>query len=128
MGLRIDEVGQRVGVGRLELGHLAPVEYALRQHVALLGEVVEHRGGGGPRAGFGLFGPCQLELAEQEIRDLLGAAGIERAAGSFLISASSAPARCANSPDMRESTCGLIAMPRRSIRASTASSGRSRVS
>ena len=41
LGLRIDVVRQRVGIGRAQLGDLPPVEDLLRQFVALLGEVFQ---------------------------------------------------------------------------------------
>ena len=41
MGCRIDEARQRIGIGRFQFRHLPPVEYLLRQLVALLGQLLE---------------------------------------------------------------------------------------
>ena len=83
VGLRIDEARQRVGVGRFQLGDLAPVQDLLRQGVAFLGQVLEHARAGRPRAGLGLGAAGQPHLAEQDVAELLRAAGIERLAGEL---------------------------------------------
>ena len=83
VGVRIDEGRQRVRIGRLELGHLPPFEDFLRQGVALLGEIVEHRGRGRPGAGLGLLAARQAHLAEQDVAELLGRARIDRLAGKL---------------------------------------------
>ena len=128
MRRRIDVAGQRVGIGRFQLRHLPPVENLLRQFVALLGEFVEHARAGRPLPGLGLGAARQPHLAEQDVAELLRAAGIDGSPASLRISASRPAASCANSPDSRDSTCRSIEMPRRSMRASTRSSGRSSVS
>ena len=84
VGARIDEARQRVGIGRLELGELAPVEDAGGQFVALFGEVLEHPRRGRPGAGRGLLGPRQAHLAEQDVAELLGRAEVERRADDLL--------------------------------------------
>ena len=50
----------------------------VRQRVALLGELVEHARAGRPCAGLGLGAAGQAHLAEQDVAELLRAAGIER--------------------------------------------------
>ena len=77
MGLRMDVFRQRVGVGRFQLGDLAPVENFAREFVALFCELIEDRGGGGPCTGLGLLAAGQSHLAEKDIADLLRAAGID---------------------------------------------------
>ena len=127
--VRIDEARQRVGVGRLQLGELAPVEDARRQLVAFRGQVFEHARRGRPGAGRGLLAARQAHLAEQDVAELLGRAEIERARRrACVISASSRAMPGANSPERRDSMSRSMATPRRSIRASTATSGRSSVS
>ena len=84
VGLRIDVARQRIGVGRVELGDLPPVEDLPRQRVALLGQLLERARAGRPLAGLGLGAARQPELAEQDVAELLGAAGIERLAGERL--------------------------------------------
>ena len=81
---RVDESGQRVGVGRFQLRDLPPVEYHLRQFVALLGEFFQRAGAGRPLAGLGFGAARQTELAKQNIAELLGAAGIDRLARFFV--------------------------------------------
>ena len=77
LGRRIDVAGQRVSVGRLELGDLPPFQDLLRQHVALLGELVEYARAGRPLSGLGLGAAGQLHFAEQDVAQLLGRARIE---------------------------------------------------
>ena len=84
LGARIDEARQRVGVGRFQLGELAPVEDARRQLVALLGEILEHARRGRPGAGRGLLAARQAHLAEQDVAELLGRAEVERRADQLL--------------------------------------------
>src|SRR5438552_898028 len=81
---RIDEARQRVGISRFQLRDLTPVENLLRQLVALLGELFEHARTGRPLAGLGPCAASQAELAEQDIADLLGTAGIDRFAGELV--------------------------------------------
>ena len=84
LGLRIDVVRQRVGVGRAQLRHLPPVQNLLRQLVALLGQVFQHLRAGRPLAGLGLGAAGQAHLAEQDVAQLLRAAGIDRRAGELV--------------------------------------------
>src|SRR5262249_61203264 len=84
MGHRVDIARQRVGVGRLELRDLPPVEDLARQLVALFGQVLERARPGRPLAGPGLGAARQTELAEQDVAELLGAARVERLAGKLL--------------------------------------------
>ncbi len=84
MGAGIDVFRQRVGIGRPELGDLAPLEDLLRQRMPFLGELVEHARAGRPLTGLGLGAARQPELAEQDVAELLGAARIERLAGKLL--------------------------------------------
>ena len=74
---RIDEARQRVGVGRLELGDLAPFEHARRQLMAFGGQVFEHARRGRPGAGRGLLAAGQAHLAEQDVAELFRRSGIE---------------------------------------------------
>ena len=82
--LRIDVAGQRVGIGRLQLGDLPPFDDPARQLVALLGEVLEGGGRGRPLARRGLLAAGQLHLSEQDVPELLGRADIERLAGELM--------------------------------------------
>src|SRR4051812_26400394 len=84
MRRRIDIVRQRVGIGRAQLRDLPPVEDFLRQSVALLGKLLERARAGRPGTGLGLGSARQLELAEQNIAELLGASRVERLAGKRL--------------------------------------------
>ena len=81
-GLRIDVAGQRIGVGALQLGELAPVEDHPRQRVALLGQILQHATRRWTRRrSWSCLPPGKPHLAEQDVADLLGAAEIERLAG-----------------------------------------------
>jgi hypothetical protein len=93
--------------------------------VSLLGEVLQRARAGRPRAGLGLDSAGQAELAEQNLGELFGAAGIERLAW---ISLSNATALRPNSFDSCASASRSIEIPRRSMRARTDTSGRSSVS
>ena len=84
VGRRVDVSRQRLGVGRAQLGHLPPVENLARQRVALLGEFFELARAGRPLPGLGLGAAGQAHLAEQDVAELLGRAGIERLAGERL--------------------------------------------
>src|SRR5262249_33245140 len=84
MGLGIDVAWQRVGVGRLELRNLSPVENFTRQRVPLLGEIVENPRAGRPLTGLGLSAAGKPEFAEQDVAELLGTARVERLAGERL--------------------------------------------
>ena len=128
MGLRMDVFRQRVGIGRFQFRDLPPFQNLLREFVALFGEFVEDLRRGRPCAGLGLGAAGNAHLAEQDVADLLGAADIDRLAGDSCSSASTRAAVWAKSPDSRDSTWRSIEMPRRSIRASTETSGRSSVS
>ena len=79
----IDEAGQGVGIGRLELRHLAPFENPRGQCVSLGGEIFEHARRGRPGAGRRFFAARQAHLAEQDVAELLGRAEIERRADDF---------------------------------------------
>jgi hypothetical protein len=78
--------------------------------------------------GLGLLGAGQAHLAEQDVAELLRAADGELLAGELVISSSSRASDWANSPESRDRICRSIEMPRRSIRTSTGTSGRSSVS
>ena len=82
--LRIDVAGQRVRIGRAQLGDLSPFEDFLRQRVALLGQLIEHAGACRPLSALGLGATFELELAEQQVAELLGAARIDWLAGDLL--------------------------------------------
>ena len=62
---------QRIGVGRFQLGELAPVQDLLRQVVSGLCQLFEQRRGRGPLARRRLLGAWQAHLAEQHVADLL---------------------------------------------------------
>ena len=83
-GLGMDEARQQVGIGRLQLGELAPVEDAGGERVAACRELVEDIGAGRPGAGLGLLAAGQAELAEEDIAQLLGRADVEVFAGEFV--------------------------------------------
>src|SRR5260221_13630139 len=61
-GLGLDLVDQRVGIGALELGELAPFEDAARQVVGER-ELLEDRGVGPVGAGLALLAAFEAELA-----------------------------------------------------------------
>jgi hypothetical protein len=52
--------------------------------VTLLGKVFQFARAGGPLAGFGFGAAGKIHLAEQNVAELLGRAGIERLAGMRL--------------------------------------------
>ena len=108
-GLRVDVARQRVRVGRLQLGELAPFEDPARQLVALLGEILEHAGRVDHCAGRGLLAAGQAHLAEQDVAELLRRAEVEALAGESRGSRPRARAAfCANSPDRRDRICRSI--------------------
>ena len=80
---RVDVSRQRLGVGRAQLRDLPPVENLARQLVALLGQLFELARAGRPLPGLGLGAAGQPHLAEQDVAELLGRAGIERLAGEL---------------------------------------------
>ncbi len=84
VGGRVDVSRQRLGVCRAQLRHLPPVENLARQLVALLGQFFEFARAGRPLAGLGFRAARQVHLAEQNVAELLGRAGIERLAGQRL--------------------------------------------
>ena len=117
LGVRIDVVRQRVGVGRAQLRHLPPVEDLLRQLVALLGEVFQHSAPVDHAPVLVLVPPGRPILPNRMSPSCLGLPGLIGAPASLWISSSSPPCFCANSPDSRDSTCRSIEMPRCSMRA-----------
>ncbi len=77
----VDLLQQRVGIGALELGELAPVEHAGGQLV-LARQLLENVRAGGVGAGLaGLGAAGQLQLVEQHLAQLLGRADVEGMAG-----------------------------------------------
>ena len=80
-GLGVDLLLQRVGVGALELGEMAPVEHPGRQVVALGGQAIEDIGAGRVGAALGALAAGQAELVEQNLAELLGRGDVERAPG-----------------------------------------------
>ena len=80
-GLRVDELGQGVGVGGLELGHLPVIEDVAGQGMdggQLLEDVERGRealGDLGPAAGL------QAELVEEDVGQLAGGVDVEGASG-----------------------------------------------
>ena len=54
LGVGMDVAGQRVGIGRFQLGELAPVDDLARQLVAFRRQFLEHLRRGRPLAGLGL--------------------------------------------------------------------------
>ncbi len=83
-GLRVDIGRQRIGVGAAQLGEAAPVQHQLGDGMALGGHVLQHIGVRGPRAGLGFAAAFQLELAEQDVAQLLGRADVEFLAGELV--------------------------------------------
>ena len=80
-GLRVDELGQGVGVGRLELGHLPVVEDLPGQGMdeGQLLEDIERR-----REALGDLGPAaglQAELMKKDVGELAGGIDVEGASG-----------------------------------------------
>ena len=73
-GRRVDVLDQRVRVGALELGELAPVEHAGRQVVALRRKLLQNVGAGAVGAGLALAPGLQAHLVEQHLAELLGRA------------------------------------------------------
>ena len=71
--LRVDQRGDGVGVGGLELGQFAPLDDLGGDLVALGGQVFQHIRAGGV-ARLGLLADGQFELVEQHFLELLGAA------------------------------------------------------
>jgi len=96
--------------------------------VARFRELIEDLCRGRPRAGLGLAAAGNCHLAEDDVADLLGAARVDRLARDLLDFGLDPRGGLANSPDSVTATSRSIEMPRRSIRASTEISGRSRVS
>ena len=84
-GRRVDLVLQRVGIGALELGQLAPVQDLLRQRMAG-GErqLLQDVGAGAVGSRLALLAAGQLQLVEQHLAQLLGRAGVELGAGDVL--------------------------------------------
>ena len=128
MRLRVHEARQGVRIGRFQLGELAPFENALRQLVALLGKVVERACRGRPGAGLGLGAARQAHLAEQDVAQLLGRAEVEALTGERVDLAFEPRHALREFPGKPRQDLRSMAMPRRSMRASTGTSGRSSVS
>ena len=80
-GFRVDMVLQRIGIGRLQLGQLTPVQHPRGQVVPFGGQVFQHIGPGGIGPGLALDAAGQAELVEQDLAQLLGAAHVEAFAG-----------------------------------------------
>ena len=76
-GLGVDITRQRVGIGRFQLGELAPVDDLARQFVSLRREFLQDLGRGGPLAGLGLGAARKSHPAEQDVAELLGRADRE---------------------------------------------------
>ena len=84
-GLGMDVAGQRVGVGRFQLGQLPPVDDLARQLVAFGGEVLQHlRGRSTTAPVLVLRAAGQAHLAEQDVAELLGRADVEALAGQLV--------------------------------------------
>ncbi len=79
-GFRIGIFDQVVGIGALQLRHLAIVEHQARQGHALLGQFLQHLDVGRPLARRRLLAARQLHLVEEDLAQLLRAADIERPA------------------------------------------------
>ena len=75
---------QRIGIGRFQLGNLAPIQKARRQFVTRGGEIFEdiRPRGIGPR--LALFAPFKAHLVEQDFTKLFGARQIKRLARQFM--------------------------------------------
>ena len=72
----VDLVGERVGIGRFELGQLAPFEHPAG-HRMQRQQLFEDRGVGAVGAGLALAAARQVELVEQNLAQLLGRADVE---------------------------------------------------
>ena len=77
VGARVDIGWQGVGIGRFQLGQPTPFENAGGKRIALLGQIIQHRGGGRPRPRRGLFCARQPHFAKQDIAKLLGRTKVE---------------------------------------------------
>ncbi len=82
-GGRVDHLGQLVGIGGLELGQAAIVQQHLGQRI-ILGQFLQHFLIGGRCARGGLLDHRQLQLAEQDLAQLLGRIQIEGLAGQVV--------------------------------------------
>ena len=80
-GCGVDVLDQRVRVGALELGELAPVEHPRRQVVALGRELLQNVRAGAVGARLALAPALQPHLIEQHLAQLLGRADGEGMAG-----------------------------------------------
>ena len=82
--------GQRVGIGRAQLGELPPLQHDVDQLARVLGQVlargqiVEQVGARLPLAGLGLAAAGQLQAVEQELAELLGRAQVELVPGKLV--------------------------------------------
>jgi hypothetical protein len=101
VGAGVDETGQGVGVGRFQLGELAPVDDLARQLVAFGGKIFQQLRRGRPLAGLGLRAARQAHLAEQDVTELLRRADVDALADQavdFLLQAGSALRQFAGEP------------------------------
>ena len=79
-GARVDLLLQRVGVGRLQLGELAPIEDEPGDRHALAGQALQLGDVGRPGAGLALAAAGEAHLVEQHVAELLRGADGELAA------------------------------------------------
>ena len=81
---RMDKFGQRIRIGRFQLGEAAPIKHQLRQRHTLSGEAFQHIGTGAPSAGFGFLATGQAHFVKQDFAQLFGAGNVEAFACRFV--------------------------------------------
>ena len=84
LGFRIDVLLQRIGIGRLEFRHVAPVEHLRRKFVALRRQILKNVGACRIVPRLELLSAGQLKLVEQDFSELLGAGDVECLARVFM--------------------------------------------
>ena len=83
-GFGVDKFGQRIRIGRFQLGEAAPIKHQLGQRNPLRGEAFQHIGTGAPSAGFGFLATGQAHFVKQDFAQLFGAGNIEAFACRFV--------------------------------------------
>ncbi len=83
-GLGIDRFLQRIGIGRLQLGQLAPLEHLVGDIRTIAGKPFEYRLIGRILPALALFPALVAKLVEQNFSQLLGAADGKFLAGEFV--------------------------------------------
>ncbi len=107
---------QRIGIGRFQLGELAPVQDLLREFVAGLSKFLQQVRGLSPIGPRASSWRRQAHLAEQHVADLLGRGDLEISPPHPLGSLFEAGQNLQKSPERRLSILRSMRMPARSIR------------